>query len=424
MEKKYPKVLVLGSTFNDYTAGGITLANMFKYWPKECIANASSDIDIEACERVRPCISYYHFNDSNIKNKAKKASISKQGRKSAITNIKKQTIAFLAKMYLRIGYKDLISDNRLTPEFQKFVKEFNPDIIFDPIGSLRELKFIEKIHSKFKTPIAIHVWDDWPEHPGANERFFNSIWKKTYRKAFKRLLKITAYRFSICEKMSVEYKKRYNEEFYPIHNPVNILIWDAVPNKEFDSKNVSILYFGKISKATHSAIIEMCKAVDFLNENGKSINFDIYSHHCTEDVRRKVEKHKGCNIYPSNLSKEEVIKKMKEASILFLPLSFDKKSAEYSRLSMLTKISEYLVSKTPILLYCPQDAAVSEYLRQHNAAFDSERGTDNIVETLKEIIENNEKRELITQNAYNLAYEKHRIEDVCERFRASFFSNK
>ena len=126
----------------------------------------------------------------------------------------------------------------------------------------------------------------------------------------------------------------------------------------------------------------------------------------------------------SDLSKEDVIKKMKEASILFLPLSFDKKSAEYSRLSMLTKISEYLVSKTPILLYCPQDAAVSEYLRQHNAAFDSERGTDNIIETLKEIIENNEKRELITRNAYNLAYEKHRIEDVCERFRASFFSNK
>ena len=97
MEKKYPKILVLGSTFNDYTAGGITLANMFKYWPKECIANASSDIDIEACERVRPCISYYHFNDSNIKNKAKKASISKQGRKSAITNIKNKRLRSLQK---------------------------------------------------------------------------------------------------------------------------------------------------------------------------------------------------------------------------------------------------------------------------------------------------------------------------------------
>jgi len=34
----YPKVLIFGQPFNDYSGGGITLTNLFKGWPKDKIA--------------------------------------------------------------------------------------------------------------------------------------------------------------------------------------------------------------------------------------------------------------------------------------------------------------------------------------------------------------------------------------------------
>jgi len=38
----YPKILIFGQPFNTYSGGGITLTNLFRGWPKDRIAVAST----------------------------------------------------------------------------------------------------------------------------------------------------------------------------------------------------------------------------------------------------------------------------------------------------------------------------------------------------------------------------------------------
>ena len=38
----FPKILIFGQPFNNYSGGGITLTNLFKGWPKDRIAVAST----------------------------------------------------------------------------------------------------------------------------------------------------------------------------------------------------------------------------------------------------------------------------------------------------------------------------------------------------------------------------------------------
>ncbi len=38
----YPRILIFGPPFNNFTGGGITLSNLFKGWPKDRIAVAST----------------------------------------------------------------------------------------------------------------------------------------------------------------------------------------------------------------------------------------------------------------------------------------------------------------------------------------------------------------------------------------------
>ena len=55
-EKDYPKILIIGQSFNKSSGGGITISNLFQGWPKEKLAVAShvnliSDLDNSVCEQ-------------------------------------------------------------------------------------------------------------------------------------------------------------------------------------------------------------------------------------------------------------------------------------------------------------------------------------------------------------------------------------
>ena len=57
MNKNFPKVLIIGETFNRFSGGGITLSNLFNSFPKKNIAVAANYLVInkssnEICENL------------------------------------------------------------------------------------------------------------------------------------------------------------------------------------------------------------------------------------------------------------------------------------------------------------------------------------------------------------------------------------
>jgi len=55
IENKYPKVLIFGAPFNNFSGGGITLSNLFRGWPKDRIAVTSTghvlqDVSTDVCD--------------------------------------------------------------------------------------------------------------------------------------------------------------------------------------------------------------------------------------------------------------------------------------------------------------------------------------------------------------------------------------
>ena len=107
---------------------------------------------------------------------------------------------------------------------------------------------------------------------------------------------------------------------------------------------------------------------------------------------------------------------MKSYSSLFLPLGFSKQSRAYVRLSMPTKLTEYLASGKPIILYCPEEIALAKFLADKDCAI---MCTINKSVKLKESITQLQDKavyEHIVKNSLSLAAE-HDIRVVRERFR-------
>ena len=86
---------------------------------------------------------------------------------------------------------------------------------------------------------------------------------------------------------------------------------------------------------------------------------------------------------------------------------------------MPTKITEYLISKRAIILNCPEELAVFDYLMKHNAAIICKQGVNNIYSVLYDLLDNNGVVEDIVNNAYNLAINNHTGDNIREKFRSA-----
>src|ERR1035437_1790428 len=60
VENNYPRILIYGQPFNDFSGGGITLSNLFKGWPKDRIAVASTGNLLQKIT-TEVCNTYYQL---------------------------------------------------------------------------------------------------------------------------------------------------------------------------------------------------------------------------------------------------------------------------------------------------------------------------------------------------------------------------
>lgn len=415
MNERYPKVLIIGNSFDDYTGGGITLTNLFMEWPQDKIAVAARKIDVDFCNKERPCYSYFDFSSSkNVQTNNKRCKRSYNKRQS--DNIVKRFALWICS---KSGFCDFISNYKITDEFLKFYDEFQPEIIYSPLGNISIMRFFIQLLVLRKFRLVIHIWDEFLAR--LDSRWFSSIWKKYSDSLFKRILE---HKDIIClaigDKMAEEYHLRYGHQFYPFHNPVDPSIWDMVMSRK-ESKEIIISYFGKINSNTINGIIDLAKAIEKISNERLPVIFKLHSGNIRldiGDISAEFPHTQLCELLP----REEIPVAFKENDFLFYPISFDKKSIDYQRLSIHTKLTEYLISQVPIIMYGSDELAVYQYLKKNNAAILC-KDPALLEETLRNAIKDRKYAQKVSNNAYQLALRCHTTSYVRSNFLKVITSN-
>lgn len=429
--KNYPKVLIIGQTFNKNTGPGITISNLFYGWPKRKIAvitkqkrNSSSEI----------CNQYYYlgkeedikkkpfyttcpeksgpFNPEEIDNITKNIKEKKRENKLwvIIRTLKKFTIHLLGLHHLLIKY-------RLSDKLINWIKEYDPDIIYTHLHYLEYMRLVVHVHKQLHIPIAVHQVDHWLK---GIEPFgiLKKYWESKIEKEFENLLNTSSVFMCISEFMREEYKKKYNKDFVTFHNPVNVKKWVGFSKTDWNiNRKFKILYTGRIGRANFNAIKEICIAINDLNSNGFSIELYIYSYDKNNKFAKKLKIYKGI-IFKDPVAHKKIPNLIAKFDLLVLPLDFNKKGFLYSQYSMPTKTSEYMISGVPILVYAPSETALYKYAYESNWAYCvTKQSIEQITNALKELYDNFELRRKLGIRAKELALIKHNAEKVREDFR-------
>ncbi len=428
----FRKVLIFGQPFNDFSGGGITLSNLFKGWPSDKIAvaflghglfNVTTDI----------CKTYYQLGREehkwifpfNLIQRKFESGLKdfKQSGEFTVNHIQKglryRLVNGFFYPFLRwIGVFHFASRLSVSERFRNWLSEFKPEILYLQVSTREEIHFASELIDMQEWPSVIHVMDDWPSTI-SNRGPFKKLWARKIDIEFRALLEKIDLHLSISDAMSDEYLKRYGKTFLPFHNPIETDAWLIHSGKRVSSGNdcIRILYSGRLGIGITDSVVEVASVLESLNNEGYNIRFHIQTPTKEPIILSRLKKFNNVVINPFADIKD-IPGIFSNANILVLANDFCKEGLDYLKFSMPTKASEYMISGTPILVYSPEETAVSRFFTQNECGLVVPRhDREELLKAFKFIIGNKEYQEKISRNAVRYAMDKFDAKKVRGEFQ-------
>jgi len=242
-----------------------------------------------------------------------------------------------------------------------FISEFRPNILFfQTSGNIFSFRIARWIAKKYNLNIILETTDDYLGfHISLNPFYYYLYYKLNmeYRIISKYAKKIIV----ISEEMFDEYSKKFPGKYYIAMNSIEI---KKNANKIRESK-IKLLYSGNLELNRWKTLLLLSSVIQRLNID---IEFDIYSLSRPSNYIMSKFKKYDRTTFKGAISSEELNIIRLKYDILVHVESFNITTRIITRLSISTKISEYLASNRPILAIGPNNIASIRYLERIKAA--------------------------------------------------------
>lgn len=426
-----PRVLIFGQSFNSNTGGGITLSNLFHDWPKENLAvivtsHAIDNINLSYCENYYFIGSQenswkFPFKFFQRKMPSGQLEIRKYSKEHVASQKSNLRAKFVNNFFFPLlnwsGLFHVLSEISLSDDLKKWIKNFNPEIVYIQVSTRDTLMFALALTKFLDVPVVLHQMDDWLNSISYGG-LASGFWKEKINREFKQLVDSATLCLSISDQMGTEYRKRFGKEFKTFHNPVDLTIWN--PNGEKISLNpqgITVLYAGRTGFGIGASLKTFAHAVEEIRLVEK-IELEFYIQ--TIEPLNWISDYEGTH-YRGLVPYSELPKLFRGADFLLLPCDFSPKSVEFLRYSMPTKAPEYMISGAVTILMAPEETAVHQYGLSENWAFTI--GKDDVSFVKKELLRLIKDRHLqkqISDRAIHLAEKNHDSVLIRKKFANEF----
>lgn len=311
--------------------------------------------------------------------------------------------------------------NWKTEELDKFILDFNPDVIYAPCYAFPFQLALTR-HVKKLTGLKIITWsaDDCYSLRQFNlDPFFwiNRFWNRhCLRKTYP------------CYNEFYSISEDEIEEMSPVVGlPMKILrkgvrVPDSFTPREVH-KPIKFIYAGGMYINRHKSLIKIADAIRKLNEDG-SILAELHIYSATQlDSISMALLNDGRSVFNHGLiSAEQLSKLYLESDVAIHCESFDLQNRLGTRLSFSTKIIDCFQSGCAILAIAWKEHTALKYLQKEDAAL-CVTSNDDIESTVFRIVQHPEIIKEYAQKAYECEKRNHRIEDVQKKLYDAFVRN-
>jgi len=412
------------NALSDTQSNGKTMSAFFKHWDINNLAQLFLTTDVPD---FSICRKYFQINDFDM---LKRALFNKsvQGRsitKADVAELDQYKKAVTTSLLVTVIKKSLSPAFRLardmmwkfgdckTRELSAFIDDFNPQAVFFQSSSgVFAFSLVRWICETRNIPLIMQTTDDYVTQKRSLDPF-SWIQCANLLSAYKWAVSYSDCVIAIGDKMAKEYQSRFGGNYYVAMNSVANL---NLPKPISKDDTVRFLYAGNLilNRWKVLALISECLA-DLFREQGLKGELDIYS--LVEpgpDELSHLNK-PPFSSYKGALNTRQLNEVKTAADVLVHVEAFDKANRHVTRLSISTKIPEYLISGRCIFAVGPGDVASMQYIAEHDlgvAVMSSNK--DEIKEALAEVMINSEKRARYAEQGVSVARLRHDADKAAE----------
>lgn len=358
------KVLVISqNAFSKKYNNGKTLEAIFSEFKKEDIAQlffGQNEVpDFDFCDmyfKITDLMLLRSFLKSNA-NCGEELSTKEFAVQSGLTNRKNSLMFNFAKSQVKYAsfLRDLLwlAGRWKSPNLQLWIKNFNPDKIFFLGGNFGFTHRIAVNLSKsLNIPLTTYFTDDYILNPIA-KNFYQWCEQKYLTKIFLRTILQSSHRFVIGTEMVSEYSKYFEKSFLPLMNSVPITKYvPYVPNDV-----IVMSYFGSLHLKRWQVLLQIAKLLP-------NTVFNVYTINIPEPMILDLFKKANIN-YKSPVYGDELTSAMINSDILVHVESYDEYYRSLTKLSISTKLPEYLATGRLVLGFGPPELASMKLLSEN-----------------------------------------------------------
>lgn len=414
----YKKVLLISHNAISMQANnGKTFASLFQDWPPDKFAQLYFQDETPESEKFT---NFFMIRDIDIlkgilspfkKNRYGQIippSKSPVNLQDIRPTTKSAAINFIKKFEsTKLFIRDLLYGTQLwqSPQLFAWLKNFNPDLIFFVGGnSTFSFKIALKISEKLKIPLSTYITDDYiinSTPKGFLSKYLHKKLIETYSESFSKAENT----FVIGDLMASVFQERFSRPFIPIMNlptpPVNV----SFEKYKKNTTTITVVYAGGMHLGRLSTLIDFSKILRECQKKSKiPITFEIYSAQKISEKDRLALGECGA-IFKGALYGDALEEKLHQADFLLHAESFDNEQIKKTKLSVSTKIPEYLNSGTCLIGFGPSSLASIKIIKDNAIGIViSEADTfDLAVNKISKIITNRKAQEELAISSHRYA---------------------
>lgn len=412
MKIAYPRILVIShNAFSSSSNNGKTFESLFQDWPKSNIAqlffssNEGPDTnftnnyfqitDIDVLKRT--LLFWRKFNISNVNGVVRMGELMIYDDNFIISYLKREveSIVPLRDLMWKVG-------RWKSKELFSWMHKFNPQIIFyvggDAVFSNNIAVYLKYLYN---LPLMVFYTDDYIIYPKP-KNILQSIQLTRLRKVYRKTISISEKCFAISERMCQEYSNRFNKDFHFIMNSIEI----SRKLEKRGGSEVIISYFGGLHTDRWKMIVQLSQLKNrYLNRKSeKSILIYVYSESTLTNEMKKAFLDVGIE-FKGPVYGTDFKNAIFASDILLHVESGESYNRLKTRLSISTKIPEYLMSGRLVLGYGPPEVESMRVLIDNKVGYfiSSDSCIEEQNESFNNLIDNYEEISAISDEGYRFA---------------------
>jgi hypothetical protein len=266
----------------------------------------------------------------------------------------------------RLGWSGLLGEllgYRLDSSVIEGVKDFGPSVIYSPAGSFRWLILALKVSRKVNVPLILHFMDDWPAVYGGK-----TILGAYIRWRVGKLLKFHLPRSRgtavISDDMGREYEARYGGTYSTFINSaahVDIVSRNLCGSQDILPDGIRLVYVGGLHLGRASMLLRVASAISQFAT--RHIVLRVYVPQKDIELYGSALLQFSCVEWVGSVEASETGRAMCTGDVLLHLESFDPDMKKFTRLSVSTKIPQYLSIGIPLFGIGPGDVSSLRYIK-------------------------------------------------------------